>query len=361
VRLFQNSALGVAYLPRLRSLSASCNTFADHVRVFLDDRFAACHFLLPVLERDQAAFFTNGNDELVQRAWAAEHGLHRKATLTEILLAQIEEHRTDVLYNLDPVRYGNDFVARLPGCVKRSIAWRAAPSGRSDFSAYGRIVCNFPGILDAYRKAGWNAAYFAPAHDPMMDRYAENTVRPVDVMFIGGYSRHHRRRAELLEAVAGQLASHSVEMHLDRSRATRWAESPIGRLLPLGAHRRPSAIRHVSRPPVFGLALYETLSRAKIVINGAVDMAGDDRGNMRCFEAMGCGCALLSDAGNYPAGMVNSESLRTYTSSADAVETAKELLAADARRESLAVAGHAMVSTRYSKQNQWIDFQALAA
>jgi hypothetical protein len=49
--------------------------------------------------------------------------------------------------------------------------------------------------------------------------------------------------------------------------------------------------------------LYELIGKSKIVLNGVIDMVGRDRGNMRCFEAMGCGALLLSDEGNYPKGM----------------------------------------------------------
>ena len=37
---------------------------------------------------------------------------------------------------------------------------------------------------------------------------------------------------------------------------------------------------------MFGRALYELIGSSKIVLNGAIDMAGTDRGNMRCFETM---------------------------------------------------------------------------
>ena len=68
-------------------------------------------------------------------------------------------------------------------------------------------------------------------------------------------------------------------------------------------HRRPDAIAEIAKPPVFGRQLYELIGSSKIVLNGAIDMAGTDRGNMRCFEAMGCGALLVSDAGGYPDGM----------------------------------------------------------
>src|SRR4030095_3551104 len=118
----------------------------------------------------------------------------------------------------------------------------------------------------------------------------------------------------------------------------------------------PAAIRAVSQPPVFGIDMYATLSRAKIVLNGAIDMAGHDRGNMRCFEAQGCGCALLSDEGNYPEGMRAGVTMACYSSPSDAVARLRGLLADEEGTRLLAVSGYQMIATQYSKQRQWDRF-----
>ena len=335
MRLFQNSGLYPAYVPRLRKLTDNCFSFVSQIEAFLFDRFGACHFLKPVLERDSAAFFTNGDDEQLQRRWAQEQGIPSNASLASILLAQIESHRTEVFYNLDPMRYQSDFVRSLPGCVKKAIAWRAAPSPGADFSAYDLVVCNFPSILKGYRQRGWHAEYFAPAHDPEMDAYAANTDRPIDVLFVGGYSRHHRQRAVILDAVSSMRERLNVVYCLDRSRLTRLAESALGR------------------------ELYTMISQAKIVLNGAVDMAGRDRGNMRCFEAMGCGSLLLSDEGNYPAGMIVGDNLVTYSTPNGAIDLIRQLLKVDAQRSGIAVAGNAMIAEKYGKARQWEHFVSL--
>jgi hypothetical protein len=334
-------------------------TFKQQLQVFFDDRYGVSHILLPVARADPDAFFTNWDDEFLQRAWAREAGLPKRPSLEDILLAQIEEHRTEVFYNLDPVRLSNEFIERLPGCVKKTIAWRAAPSSDVDFSKHNLVVCNFPGILAEMARRGYRTAYFAPSHDPVMDRFAENNNRPIDVLFVGGYSRHHVRRAEILNAIAGLADQFRIVFHLDQSRLSRLAESPLGVLPPLAQYRRPRAVRSLSSPPIFGLDLYGALSRAKIVLNGAVDMAGNERGNMRCFEAMGCGALLLSDAGKYPDGMVPGSTLITYASAADAIAQARRLLADDGRRTGIARDGYKMVSTRYSKEVQWLRFQEL--
>src|SRR5215475_2510483 len=95
VRLFQNCRYYPSLRPRLRELTRGAVAFADHIKAFLEFRQNAAHILLPV-ERDDRAFFTNGDDADVQKLWAKEHGLGAKASLEDILRAQIEEHRTEI-------------------------------------------------------------------------------------------------------------------------------------------------------------------------------------------------------------------------------------------------------------------------
>ncbi|MBR0843850.1 glycosyltransferase family 1 protein [Bradyrhizobium liaoningense] len=355
MRLLQNSCFYPSYLPRLNQLAAKAASFEERRRAFLDDRFGAAHFLKPVLDGLPEAFFTNGDDEVLQRLWAREQGMPGVPTLEAILLAQIEHHATEVFYNLDPVRYPSAFVAKLPGCVKKTLCWRAAPSGNADFTAYGAVVGNFPSILDIWRRKGCRGELFYPAYDPVMDDYGYGE-RPIDVVFVGGYSRHHRARARTLERVAQLADGHNVVLCLDASRLTRLAESAIGRLLPLRRHRRPDSIAIIARPPVFGRDLYELIGSSKIVLNGAIDMAGEDRGNMRCFEAMGCGALLVSDAGRYLQGMQDGVTIETYDSPEQAVEVISRSLQDWPRSAEIAALGRTRIRDIYSKDRQWKEF-----
>jgi Glycosyl transferases group 1 len=360
MRLFQNSGLYPSYLARLNKLAPQTLGFQERCRVFLDDRFGAPHFLQPVLNGDTDAFFTNGDDDVLQRQWARENGLPVDVSLEYILLAQIEHHRTEVFYNLDPVRYPSAFVRKLPGCVRKTFCWRAAPSGNADLAAYGAVLGNFPSILESWRRKGCRAELFFPAIDPLMDEYGRDD-RPIDVLFVGGYSRHHSARAKVLDQVAGLVDSWQVVYCLDASRLTRLAESAAGRLLPLKKHRRPDAIAKIAKPPVFGRQLYELIGKSKIVLNGAIDMAGQDRGNMRCFEAMGCGALLVSDVGNYPDGMKAGVTIEIYASPEEASAVIVKCLDSWPRSAEIAARGKNQVSEIYSKSSQWSQFVGLVA
>lgn len=356
MRFFQNSGVYPAYQRYFDRVNGARQNFTDRRNSYLADGFGAPHILKPVWEFEPDAFFTNGDDTYLQSSWARENGLSPRATLEEILLAQIEDHRTEVFYNLDPMRFGSQFVRRLPGTVRKSICWRAAPSPNADFGAYDLVLCNFQGILEQWRARGWQAEVFYPAHDPFLGALSQNTERNIDVSFVGSFSRHHRARAEVLETLATLSKDFDVRFHLNSSRITKLADTPLLRVIPMGRLRRPSKIRRVSREPIFGRQLYEVFSRSKIVVNVAIDMAGSDRGNMRCFEAMGAGALLLSDSGTYPGGMEPGKNLSTFSTPEDAKAQALRILSDWESHREIADAGKAMIQTRYSRDRQWQRF-----
>lgn len=361
MRVFQNSGTYPSYRLRLNKLSAKATSFNTARQIFLADRYGAPHFLKPVLEGADIAFFTNGDYASAQRLWASENGLRRDATLEDILLAQIESHRTEVFYNLDPMRFGDDFIKRLPGHVRRTIAWRAAPSAGGRFFQHDLVVNNFPSILHAYRKAGANTAYFSPAHDPAMDAFSANRDRPIDVLFVGTYSRHHLIRAQLLERVAALRREMRVVLHLNKSRFTTLAESPVGVFGPLKKFRRSSNVRAAAEGQIFGLDLLTALSNAKVVINGAIDMSGSERGNLRIWESLGCGAALVSDDGSYPIGMSPGNDFLTYSDNDSAINQIIKLVRNDDLRSEIARSGNAMIRSQFSKAIQWQAFLNLAS
>lgn len=360
MRLFQVIGTLPAYSKRARRLMSEGASFAERIEFFLDDAFCGVHTLLPNLNRQSDSFFTHHNEAELQRTWATEKGLSPKTSLDDILLAQIEEHKPDVFYTLSTILVGSDLARRMPGCVKAKIGWHAQTSSTHDMSAY-LIVSNFPTLNAQYESRGIKTCYFAPAHDPALDRFAANEARDIDVVFIGTYSQYHTRRAPILEAVASLQGRHKVAFALQPSRLNRLAETPLGWFGPLRRYAMPADIRRIAQSPVYGIESYELVSRAKIVLNGAGDIGGNDRGNMRCWEALGARALMVSDQGDYPVGMVDGETMLTYRSRDDVAPIIEAALADPARRNRIANAGYAMLRDRYSKARQWQDFKALVA
>ena len=357
MKLFQNGSCYPSYLKRLNSLSKKALTFEDRRSIFLSDSYGGVHTLLPVLNKSSEAFFTNGDDKQLQILWATEKNMPLKSSLKDILLAQLEEFKAEVFYNMDPVNFDNKFMKSLPGCVKKNIIWWAAPSRNLNFNSSDILVCNFPEIIDSYRHQGLRAEYFAPAYDPIMEKYSINEKRIVDILFVGGYTQYHQKRAQILELIASLRNKYNIAFNLDCSRLVRLAESKIGFFPYLNKFKRPKDIRAVSSMPTFGLDLYQAISSAKIVINCAVDISPVDRGNMRCFEACGCGALLVSDEGNYPTGFINNKTMMTFENPKNAAFVVQNLLDFEQDRiVKIAKDGNTMIKNLYSKDRQWNDF-----
>jgi len=360
MRIFQVSSTQPWYRARLERLTEGMTAYGDMIAAVHHDGWVGVHTLEPVLSREPGAFYTHANNERIQRAWAREKGLPANVSLDEILFAQIEEHRPDVFYALSTAQMERRFVDRLPAGVKARVGFNAAP--KTDFDMSGVLVlCNIPSRIEKFRAEGLRSDYFTPSHAPVAEEFAANTKRDIDVVFAGTYSRHHVARSSYLDAVARLQGRYNVVFALLQSRLNLLAETPLGWIGPLRKHARPQAIRQISRGPAFGRDYFELMSRSKIVFNGAPELSADDRGNMRCWEALGVRSLMVSDAGNYPDGMKDGATIRTYRSPKEAVEVIEDALANPARSQAIADAGYEMVRTRYSKQRQWDDFQKLVA
>ncbi|MHA3842289.1 glycosyltransferase family protein [Sphingomonas aestuarii] len=341
----QSASSGIGYIEQKRSI--------------IESLLLGSHILEPVLDCDESTFLSAGNLLAFQKQWAREHGWNNPKSESEILLAQLESHRSEVFYNLDPVRFDDNFIAKLPGCVKVKIAWLAAPSRSATFNRYDRIVNNFPSILLGQARRGLNSEYFFPSHDERLNRFSNNSNREVDIVFVGGFSRHHLNRTAMLGELAILSEKYKIALHLDLSKATKIAETPFGFIPPLRRFRRSAPIKRISQPPLFGRSMFERFSNSKVVVNGAIDMAGGDRGNLRCWEALGCGSLLLTDKGSYPAGFEQGKTHIEYDSGYGISNVLEDLLSNPELISSVSRAGHRMISSVYSKSNQWKSFQQI--
>ena len=361
MRVFQLITFGQSYLRPFerRTRETDCKSYESLLAAVLDDRYCNAHVLRPILERQENACFVVADSALLQDAWQAEHGWKHRATAEHVVLSQIEEHRSDVFYNISPLLFDSRFARRLPACVKHTICWRAAPLGNADLSAYSLRVSNFRLMLDEWTRLGQKAAWFEPAHDPIAATYAHRGKRDIDVAFAGSYSWLHSRRNQLLQRVAKLAPSLNVRFHFALGRSTKLANAlgPGRRLLPKLA--TPNDLLRVSHAPVYGRAMYEVFGRARIVLNAAIDMAGGFRGNMRCWEALGCGALMLSDEGLYPPGMSLGKDFVAYTDASDAVSKIEEILADYDRWRPIAEHGLATMESTYSKASQWASFVKL--
>lgn len=148
--------------------------------------------------------------------------------------------------------------------------------------------------------------------------------RDIDVIFTGGFCEQHRPRTDFLEEVARRL---DIRFH----------GYTDGRGFPPG-----SAIAPGLREPVWGLAMFELLARAKIVLNAHAPWADGWANNMRMYEATGMGaCLVTENSPNIRDFFEPGAQAAVYGSAGECVRVVRELLGNRTLRESIARAGQA--------------------
>lgn len=339
--------------------------FKEHLATLIADRFYTLHILKPVLDFSEEAFYTLWDYEALQLKWARENGL-KETNLKKILFAQVEHYQPDVFYNMSPTFFDKKELAEnlAPNIIK--ICWSASPFFDNElFKLYQSRLTNVPLDVKPKSEVGFRSDLFQPAYDPLMEKYAENKERPIDLFFYGQYARsifktRNKQLDRLLEFK--EQSDYNIEILLQyRVEKEPVVNIPyIRRFWQKITHPSPK-VRQLAGPPIFGLDIYKKISQSKIVFNAGVDFSKEYKVNMRNFEALGCGAHMLSDVGLYPQGFEMGTHFSTYTDIEDCIKKVEILLNNDAKRLSIAKAGNEMVKQTYTKEKQWQQFKKIVA
>ncbi|MET4387995.1 spore maturation protein CgeB [Bradyrhizobium sp. F1.4.3] len=199
--------------------------------------------------------------------------------LQHVLVAQIEEFKPDFILNQDVFYVTTRLIERISGMGVSTIVGQVGiePSRGENWRVYDLMLSQLPRVVRAFRAAGVAAEVSHLAFEPViLDRLPPGAVQDVDVSFVGSVSEDHRERIALLEFVA------------DRFDLKLWGNIPNS--LPTS-----SPLWRCFQGEVWGTEMYQVLRRSRITLNSHIDIAGEEAGNMRLFEATGVGTFLLTD------------------------------------------------------------------
>jgi spore maturation protein CgeB len=196
-----------------------------------------------------------------------------------ILLAQIEEFRPDLVLNQDVFHVDSRLMRRIKGIGNPILIGQVGiePSRGDDWRVYDLMISQLPTTVEFFRTLGVRAEVNHLAFEPaILDTLPPAPVADVDVSFVGSISVDHQQRVALLEAVARR---YDLKLWGNRPQALP-ASSPLHRCF---------------QGEVWGTDMYQVLRRSCITLNSHIDLAGREAGNMRLFEATGVGAFLLTD------------------------------------------------------------------
>lgn len=154
----------------------------------------------------------------------------------------------------------------------------STPAPWRDFRSVDLIISCLQSYVDSFRAGKMKAEYLRLAADPRRVEEAGGigNVPAYDIVFVGGVSRMHRRRIELLERVAERFP-------------LTWFGYGL-QCLP-----KNSRLRTCYRGSVWGLEMYRILTQSKLSLNCHVDVAAQAAANVRMFETTVAGSCLLTD------------------------------------------------------------------
>lgn len=353
-----------------RNPNASFLSYEERTRALLRERFHSPHILMPALEGSEDFFFAYANDEVACRLWAKENGLNTW-DWENVLVDQVKAFKPDVLYVMNPFLCGPSFVSKIRDYVGKVVAWHAGPHINGDFSCFDHLLSNYPPFIEAWNAQGYHANDFHPAVDDcMLDK--QNKKRKWDISFIGNLGGiHHQRRTLILSHLVDRLGKdYSFKIHASVPKFVPLfpKNSLLRRYIPAPRPVLPKPLRGRVEKPLFGESMYDVLGNSRISINAAGNTfntsgpsTGGYRVNMRCYEALGCGTCMVSDAGIYPEGFKDKVNYVPYDSNKSLIESITYLLEDRDASNEIAAAGSRMVHSNYNKEQQWIRFSSLVS
>jgi spore maturation protein CgeB len=152
-----------------------------------------------------------------------------------------------------------------------------SPTRGEDWRVYDLLISQLAATVNFFRSFGVRAEVVHLAFEPsVIDALPAPPPMDVDISFVGTVSADHQQRIALLEAIA-----RGYDLKL------------FGNIT--GGLPDSSPLHRCFQGEAWGVEMYQTLRRSRIVLNSHIDMVGREAGNARLFEATGVGAFLLTD------------------------------------------------------------------
>jgi spore maturation protein CgeB len=273
------------------------------------------------------------------RPLARRVGLSPKldALAEQILLAQIEEFRPDLIINQDVFHVDTGLIRRIKSIGSPTIIGQVGivPSRGEDWKVYDLMISLLPAVVRYFQTLGVRAEVNHLAFEPaVLAALPEAPAADIDVSFVGTVSVDHQQRIALLEAVARRY-----DLKL-------WGNRP--QALPAS-----SPLHGCFQGEVWGADMYQVLRRSRITLNSHIDLAGREAGNMRLFEATGVGAFLLTDfKDNLDTLFAPDREVAVWRSIDDCLAAIGRSLSDDDGRAAIARAGHARTMAQHTYRHR---------
>jgi len=264
----------------------SCESmkYNEHLEFLLDDYFGSFvsyyrHFNII----GHKTILIIGNDYKLQNKWLKENGYNFKAdntTKQKVAFEQIKQFDPEIFFMGSMFDYYGDFLSKVSKITKNIFTWISCPyNANLDFSNIKCVISSSIKYVDAFKRKGLNSELLGAAFDADILQKIDNSKK-YEISFIGGLSKTHKERVDNLK----KLIQKNVDI-------TLFGYGLKGSFF--GLFKSP--LKKVYKGELWGLEMYETLAQSCISLNFHIKEANGVSGNMRMYEATGCGSLLFSE------------------------------------------------------------------
>jgi hypothetical protein len=268
-------------------------------------------------------------------------GLADRDAMAEILLAQVDALRPDLVLNQDLGAFPPAVLDRLRASGCRLVGQHAATPLPDDdaLAPYDLLVSSFQPTVEELERRGFAAGLSRLGFDPrVLDALGPPSPPEWGLTFVGSLAPIHSSRLRFLEALAELLPDLRV-----------WSPHRPG-------PRSPLAGRYLGA--VWGRQMFRVLAASRATLNHHGDIPAFAN-NMRLYEATGVGTLLLTDAKPNLADLFSpGVEVLAYTSAEDCA--AQLLRLADAERDRIAAAGQRRTLTAHTYRDRVAELLELA-
>ncbi|HEX9962245.1 MAG TPA: glycosyltransferase [Pyrinomonadaceae bacterium] len=380
--------LGIYHPTYLRDFYAEraeleTQNYSTQHKILIEDCFGSSDFWTEALNKlDYQTADLIANAEPLQKRWARENDLSfdDKNWLCSIAAAQIVKFRPDILLVADYSTFTADFLRNIKRecpSIRLVLGWCGAPyNDASVFGEWDIVLSCIPELVKDFRGKGHRSFHVNHAFAPRILNKLDTAAPPsVDFAFVGSIlkqSRFHIERerilCELVKNTDLQIWSELKQIspkpggdNFVRRKARRAMNAATSAGVPeyffnslpfvkrvareqsfaaAAEEEIDERIRRRTRPPVFGVKMFQVLRDSRVVLNTHIDVSPSSASNMRLFEATGAGACLLTDwKENLSELFEPDKEVLTYRSAAECVEKIGYILAREDERRAIAAAG----------------------
>lgn len=306
------------------------------------------------------------NYDVAQLQWSKENNFKHlnKTWRTEVLFAQIQDYKPDILFAHDPYLFRNligEIKQKVPS-IKIIFGWDGVLKHDLElFKDYTIILSPVKETVNFYKRHHQLSYEFNFGFQPNILNKIKIQEPQYDCTFLGQVNPtgQHSERYDLLCELSKSVHLDLWTPSLGFNDLKRYYYHQLRRLMKCNLNELSQIykFRKNNHGDVYGPDMFQVISDSKIVFNKHINQVGNYAANIRLFEVTGAGSCLITDYKENLSSYFDLENeIVTYKTSSELVSKVNYLLKNDGIRRKIAKAGQNKTLTSHNYEMRFNPF-----